>query len=65
MKKFNESLREYGKSIIDFGKKKMLLLTTKELKSHEYTERCYICGIRFFKKYFREKYYRKDRDNCH
>ena len=55
MKKFTESLREHAKSICDFEKKKMLLLTTKELKSHEYTERCYICGIRFFKKRFREK----------
>ena len=45
-------LREYGKSIIDFEKKKMLLLKTTELKSHEYAEKCYICGIKFFKKLF-------------
>ena len=42
MKKFCESLREHAKSIIDFKKKKMLLLTRKELKN--------ICKIRFLKK---------------
>ena len=40
--KFCESLREHAKSIIDFKKKKMLLLTRKELKN--------ICKIRFLKK---------------
>ena len=33
MKKFCESLREHTENIIDFEKKKMLLLTKKELKS--------------------------------
>ena len=65
MKKFNELLREHAKSIIDFEKKKMLLLTTKKLKSHEYAEKCYICGIKFFNKLFRDRNYRKDRDHCH
>ena len=32
MKKFCEYLREYTKNIIDFEKKKMILLTKKELK---------------------------------
>ena len=43
----------------------MLLLKTTELKSHEYAEKCYICGIRFFKKLFQNRNYRKDRGHCH
>ena len=43
MKKFCESLREQAKNIIDFGKKKMLTLTKKELKSHQDATECYIC----------------------
>ena len=49
MKKFCKSLREHVKSIIDFEKKKMLLLTREELKSHEDAKVCYICGMRFLK----------------
>ena len=64
MKKFNDLLREYAKSIIDFEKKKMLLLTTKKLKSHEYAEQYYFCGIKLFKKLFRDRNYRKDRNHC-
>ena len=35
MKRFCDSLREQGKAITDFEKKKLLWLTRKELKSHE------------------------------
>ena len=35
MKKIIESLREHAKNIIDFEKKKILLLTKEELKPHE------------------------------
>ena len=65
MKKFCECLREYTKSIIDFETKKMLPLTRKEFKSPEDAERCYICGIKFFKKFFRDNNYRKVGDHCH
>ena len=44
MKMFCTSLREYTKNIIDFEKKKMLLLTKEELKSHQVAKVCYICG---------------------
>ena len=40
MKKFCESLREHARSIIDFEKKKMLLLTRKELEPHEDAKIC-------------------------
>ena len=49
MKKFCESLREQEKNIIDFGKKKMLTLTKKELKSHQDATECYICWTKFVK----------------
>ena len=42
MKKFCVSLREHGKNIVDFGKKKMLQLTKEELKSYQYAKVCYL-----------------------
>ena len=64
MKKFCESFREHAESIINFEKKKMLPLR-KELESHEDAKICYICGIKFFKKLFRDKNYQKVRDHWH
>ena len=52
VKSFCESLREQAKNIIDFEKKKMLLLTV-----------CYICGKRSKKKFANNKNYRKVRDH--
>ena len=46
MKKFCTSLREHTKNIIDFKKRKMLLLTKEELQSHQDVKVCYICGKR-------------------
>ena len=43
MKKFCTSLREHAQNITDFEKKKMLLLTKEELKSHQDGNVCYIC----------------------
>ena len=43
MKKFCTSLREHAKNKIDFEKKKMLLLTKEELKSHQDAKLFYIC----------------------
>ena len=45
MKKFCGSLRKQAKRIIDFEKKKRVLLTRKELKSHEEAKVWYICRI--------------------
>ena len=53
MKKFCESLKEHAKSIIDFEKKKMLLFTRKDLKSHENVKECYICGKYFIKNFLK------------
>ena len=64
MKKFCTSLREHEKNIIDFEKKKMLPLTKRELKSHQYAEVCYICGNIFPKKFSNDKNYRKVTDHC-
>ena len=50
MKKFCTSLREHAKNVIDFEKKKMLLLTKKKLKSHQGAKVCYVCGKKNFKK---------------
>ena len=46
MKMFCKSFREYVENLIDFGKKKMLLLTKEEPKSHQDAKVCYICGKR-------------------
>ena len=56
MKKFCEYLRKHPKSIIDFEKKKMLPLTKKEIKSHQDTKICYICGKRILKKFANKNY---------
>ena len=65
MKKLCESLREQAKRINDFEKKKMLLLTSKELKSYEEANKCFICWLRFFKKSSNYKSYRKFGYHCH
>ena len=49
MKNLCESFREYMKNTIDFEKKKMLLLTKEELKSHQDGNICYICEKRILK----------------
>ena len=65
MEKFCEYLREHTKNIIDFEKKKMLLLTKEELKSHQDAKVCYICRKRILKKLSKSINYRKVRDHCH
>ena len=65
MKNFCESLREHAKNTIYFEKKKMLLLTKEELKSHQDAKVCYICVKRFLKKFANDKNYRKVRDHSH
>ena len=44
MERFCKSIREHVKNIINSEKKKMLLLTKEELKSHHYAKLCFICG---------------------
>ena len=43
MKKFCESLREHAMSVINFEKKKMILLKNEQQESYEKTKVCYIC----------------------
>ena len=50
MRQFCESLRKHAKSIIDFERKEMLLLTKEELKSYQDAKVCYICGKIILKK---------------
>ena len=40
-------------------------LAKKGLESHEDAKVCYICGIKFYKKLFRDKNYRNYRCHCH
>ena len=62
MKKFSKDLREHASKIIDYEKKKMIPLTTKEKIYHNKQKICYI-----YKKEFsnNEKKNYKVRDRCH
>ena len=53
MKKFCVALREHAKNMIDFEKKKILLLTKEELKSHQEANKCYICRKIILRKYLK------------
>ena len=59
MKKFSKDLREHATKIINYEKKKMISLTTKEIIYHNEQEICYIC-----KKTFDKNNY-KVTDHCH
>ena len=65
MKKFCSYLREHATNIINFEKKKMLLLTKEELKLYQDAINCYICGKRILKNLAKSKSYRKVKDRCH
>ena len=54
MKEFCKFLREHVNRIIGFGRKKLLPLTNKEVKSHEAAKVCYIYRKYFIKKLFRD-----------
>ena len=67
-KKFCISLREHAAGVISFEKKKMLPLTEKELKLHQYATQCYICRKKLMKKkkkIAKDKHHWKVRDDCH
>ena len=57
MKTFCEFLGEHAKNIIDFEKKKMLMVTKEELTSHQNTKLC--------KKLCKNIIYQKFRDRYH
>ena len=60
-----ESLREHAKNMTGYEKKKILLLTKEELKSHQDAKVCYICGKRILKRFSKSINYWKVRDHCH
>ena len=57
--KFCKDLREHATKIINYGKKKMIPLTTKEEIDYYKQKICYICKKEFDKKNY------KVRDHCH
>ena len=62
MKKFSKDLREHVSKIINFEKKKMILLTTEEKIYHNKQKICYICKKEFNNN---DKKNYKVRDHCH
>ena len=65
MKKLCTSLREHATNATNFEKKKMLPLTKQEVKLHQDTTECYICGKRFLEKFASDENYRNVRNHCH
>ena len=59
-----QKLQRTRKNIIDFEKKKMILLTNREL-THEDARVYYICGKYFLKKLAEDINHQKVRDHCH
>ena len=62
MKKFCKDLREHATKIINYEKKKMIPLTTKEEIYHNKQKICYICKKEFNNN---DKKQQKVRDHCH
>ena len=62
MKKFYKNFREHATKIINYEKKKMILLTTKEEIYHNKQKLCYICKKEFD---LNDKKNYKVRDHCH
>ena len=62
MKKFCKNLREHATKIINYEKKKMIPLTTKEEIYHNKQKICYICKKEFETN---DKKNYKVRDHCH
>ena len=62
MRKFSKDLREHSSKIIDYEKKKMILLTTEEKIYHNKQKICYICKKEFNNN---DKKNYKVRDHCH
>ena len=62
MKKFCKDLREHAMKIINYEKKNIVPLTTKEEISYNKQKLCYICKKEFDKS---DKKHHKVRDHCH
>ena len=57
MNKFCVSLREPAVNVINFEKKRMLLLREEKIKLHRDSTVCYICRKKFTLKLTRDKTY--------
>ena len=64
MEKFCKDLREHSTKIINYEKKKMIPLTTKEEIYHNRQKLCYICKKKFDNN-DNDKKQQKARDHCH
>ena len=53
MKKFCVALREHAKNIIDFEKKKNIIVNKRRIKSHQEANKCYICRKIILRKYLK------------
>ena len=62
MKTFRECLKKHGRRIINFKKKKIVLLTNEQQESYEKGKIWYICGATFDNKYSNDEKYYKVRD---
>ena len=65
MKKFCEDLREHSTKIINYEKKKMVPLTTKEEIYYNRQKVCYICKKEFGNNDDNDKKQQKIIDHCH
>ena len=62
VKKFCECLKKHARRIVNFGKKKMKLLTNKHQEWYENAKFCYICTEKCKDKYAKDKKYCKVKD---
>ena len=62
MKKFCKDLKEHSMKIINYEKKRIVPLTTKEEVCYNKQKKCYICKKEFDKS---DKKHHKVRDHCH
>ena len=65
MKKFCSSLSEHATNILNFEKKKILLLIKEEVKLHQDARKSCICGKIILQTLAKSKNYRKVRSHCH
>ena len=65
MKKFCEFLREHAMKIINFKKKKMIVLPKQQQESYENAKICYICKEKFESKYLKGNKYLNVEDYHH
>ena len=65
IKKCCISLRKDAADVINFERMKMLLLTEKELKSHQDATQCYLCRKKFSQKLEKDKSHKKVKGHCH